>query len=35
MAGLKKVAETENHIVFKYDIKEPYDFELVDYSVVY
>ncbi len=35
MAGLKKVKETESHIVFKYDIKEPYDFELVDYSVVY
>ncbi len=35
IAGLKKVGETENHIVFKYDIKEPYDFELVDYSVVY
>ena len=35
IAGLKKVQETENHIVFKYSIKEPYDFELVDYSVVY
>ena len=34
-AGLKKVDETESHIVFKYNIKEPYDFELVDYSVVY
>jgi hypothetical protein len=35
IAGLHKVCETENHIVFRYDVKEPYDFELVDYSVVY
>ena len=35
IAGLKKVNETENHVIFKYNIKEPYDFELVDYSVVY
>ena len=34
-AGLKKVGETGDHIVFKYDVKEPYVFELVDYSVVY
>ena len=34
-AGLKKVGETKNNIVFRYDVKEPYDFELVDYSVVY
>lgn len=35
IAGLKKVKETENHVIFKYDLKEPYEFELVDYSVVY
>ena len=34
-AGLKKVSETEDHVILKYEIKEPYDFELVDYSVVY
>lgn len=34
-AGLKKIAETEHHNVFRYEVKEPYDFELVDYSVVY
>jgi hypothetical protein len=34
-AGLKKIAETENHEVFRYEVKEPYEFELVDYSVVY
>ena len=35
IAGLHKVSETEDHVIFKYDVKEPYDFELVDYSVVY
>ena len=34
-AGLKKVDETETHLIFKYELKEPYEFELVDYSVVY
>ena len=34
-AGLKKIAETESHAVYRYEVKEPYDFELVDYSVVY
>ncbi len=33
--GLKVVDETDNYIVFKYNIKEPYEFELVDYSEVY
>ena len=35
MAGLEKIDETDNHIIFKYDVKEPYVFELVDYSAVY
>lgn len=34
-AGLKIAAETNEHLIFKYEIKEPYEFELVDYSVVY
>ena len=34
-AGLKKVGETGAHTVMKYELKEPYEFELVDYSVVY
>ncbi len=34
-AGLYPVAQTENRTVYKYDLKEPYTFELVDYSVVY
>jgi hypothetical protein len=34
-AGLKKIAETEHHNVFRYEVKEPYVFELVDYTVVY
>lgn len=33
--GLRTVAETEDHVIFKYELKEPYEFELVDYSVVY
>ena len=35
IAGLKKVADTANHTILKYSIKEPAPFELVDYSVVY
>ncbi|MCR5421751.1 MAG: hypothetical protein K6E98_12200 [Lachnospiraceae bacterium] len=35
IAGLKTVAKTGEHVIFKYNIKEPYEFELVDYSVVY
>ncbi len=34
-AGLSEVGETETHRVMKYKLKEPYAFELVDYSVVY
>ena len=34
-AGLKKIAETENHAVYRYEVREPYEFELVDYTVVY
>ena len=34
-AGLYPVAQTENRTIYKYDLKEPYTFELVDYSVVY
>ncbi len=34
-AGLSIAGETQNHIIFKYDLKEPHEFELVDYSVVY
>ena len=33
-AGLSLVGETATHNVFKYDVKEPYEFELVDYSNV-
>lgn len=33
--GLKEIADTKSHIIFKYELKEPYEFELVDYSVVY
>lgn len=32
---LETVAETDNHVVLKYKLLEPYEFELVDYSVVY
>ena len=34
-AGLKNIGETENHVVYRYELIEPYEFELVDYSVVY
>ncbi|MCR5507525.1 MAG: hypothetical protein K6F34_02440 [Lachnospiraceae bacterium] len=34
-AGLTEAGRTGGHVVLKYDIKEPYEFELVDYSVVY
>ena len=34
-AGLLKVGETETHTVMKYELKEPYEFSLVDYSEVY
>ncbi len=34
-AGLKIVGSTEHHVVFRYDVKNPDIFELVDYSVVY
>ncbi len=34
-AGLETVGETETHRIMKYELKEPYEFELVDYSVVY
>ena len=33
--GLKKIGETKEREIYKYDLKEPYTFELVDYSVVY
>ena len=34
-AGLSKVGETATHTVMKYELREPYRFELVDYSEVY
>ena len=34
-AGLSEVGSTENRYIMKYTLKEPYEFELVDYSVVY
>lgn len=34
-AGLESVGETENNRVYKYNLKESYEFSLVDYSVVY
>lgn len=34
-AGLKTVGETKSHRIMKYKLKEPYEFELVDYSAVY
>lgn len=30
--GLTVVSETENHVILKYQVKEPYTYELVDYS---
>ena len=32
-AGLREVADTDNHVIYKYDIEEPYIYEPVDYSV--
>ncbi len=34
-AGLTAINYTSDHIIFKYNLKEPTIFELVDYSVVY
>ncbi|MCR5222916.1 MAG: hypothetical protein K6D90_08655 [Lachnospiraceae bacterium] len=34
-AGLKEVAQTAERSIYKYDLKEPYVFELVDYTPVY
>ena len=34
-AGLKTVGKTDSNTIFKYELSEPYEFELVDYSVVY
>lgn len=34
-AGLTAVNYTNDHIIFKYNLKDPIVFELVDYSVVY
>ena len=34
-AGLNIIGETENRVVYRYDLKEPFEFTLVDYSVVY
>lgn len=34
-AGLYQVGETKERAVFKYDLKDPYVFELVDYTAVY
>ena len=31
-AGLYELAETETHVIYKYDLKDPYEYELVDYS---
>ena len=31
-AGLYGLAETDTHVIYKYDLKEPYEYELVDYS---
>ena len=31
-AGLKEIGETETHIIYRYDLKDPYEYELVDYS---
>lgn len=33
-AGLNLIGETATHNVFKYSVKEPYEYELVDYSEV-
>ncbi len=34
-AGLRQIGETGERVVYKYDLAEPYHFDLVDYSVVY
>ncbi len=34
-AGLHEVAQTAERSIYKYDLKEPYVFELVDYTPVY
>ncbi len=34
-AGLKETGMTQTHRIMKYELKEPWEFELVDYSVVY
>ena len=34
-AGLKQAGTTQTHRIMKYELREPYEFELVDYSVVY
>ena len=31
-AGLYAIGETATHVIYKYDLKEPYRFELIDYS---
>ncbi len=31
-AGLYEIGDTETHIIYRYDLKEPKDYELVDYS---
>ncbi|MCR5108920.1 MAG: hypothetical protein K6B28_12260 [Lachnospiraceae bacterium] len=34
-AGLCEIGSTKNHTIYRYPLKEPENFELVDYSVVY
>ena len=31
-AGLHEIGDTASHIIYKYDLKEPYEYTLVDYS---
>ena len=31
-AGLYELSETKTHVIYKYDLKDPYEYELVDYS---
>ena len=33
-AGLHQIAETATHIIYKYDLEEPFEYELVDYKDV-
>lgn len=35
LCGLRLIGETANNNVYRYDLKEEYEFTLVDYSVVY